>query len=84
MLQPVRVVSSMGAFLPSATLFLPTATVGEQSVGKSYALNHLADTSFAGSAMRCTEGAWLSVTPCTHELLVTLDFEGDAALFHFF
>jgi hypothetical protein len=29
-------------------------TKGEQSVGKSFALNHLADTSFAGSAMRTT------------------------------
>lgn len=28
--------------------------VGEQSVGKSFALNHLVDTSFAGSAMRTT------------------------------
>jgi hypothetical protein len=28
--------------------------MGEQSVGKSFALNHLADTSFAGSAMRTT------------------------------
>ena len=28
--------------------------LGEQSVGKSYALNHLVDTSFAGSAMRTT------------------------------
>jgi hypothetical protein len=45
-------------------------------MGKSYALNHLADTSFAGSAMRCTEGAWLSVTPGDRELLVTIDFEG--------
>lgn len=27
---------------------------GEQSVGKSFALNHLVDTSFAGSAMRTT------------------------------
>ncbi|KAF5381812.1 hypothetical protein D9757_008326 [Collybiopsis confluens] len=36
--KPVKVVSSMG----------------EQSVGKSFALNHLADTSFAGSAMRTT------------------------------
>ncbi|TFY80220.1 hypothetical protein EWM64_g3792 [Hericium alpestre] len=42
--KPVKVVSSMG----------------EQSVGKSFALNHLADTSFAGSAMRTTEGVWLS------------------------
>jgi hypothetical protein len=36
--QPVKVVSSMG----------------EQSVGKSFTLNHLVDTSFAGSAMRTT------------------------------
>jgi hypothetical protein len=36
--QPVKVVSSMG----------------EQSVGKSFTLNHFVDTSFAGSAMRTT------------------------------
>ncbi|CAE6410609.1 unnamed protein product, partial [Rhizoctonia solani] len=58
--QPVRVVSSMG----------------EQSVGKSYCLNHFADTSFAGSAMRTTEGVWLSCTPTEKYLLVSLDFEG--------
>ncbi|KAF7370363.1 VWFA domain-containing protein [Mycena sanguinolenta] len=58
--KPVKVVSSMG----------------EQSVGKSYALNHLADTSFAGSAMRTTEGVWMSVTPTDEYLLVSLDFEG--------
>ncbi|TFY70647.1 hypothetical protein EVG20_g2357 [Dentipellis fragilis] len=58
--KPVKVVSSMG----------------EQSVGKSFALNHLADTSFAGSAMRTTEGVWLSVTPTANNLIVALDFEG--------
>ncbi|EUC60521.1 root hair defective 3 GTP-binding protein, partial [Rhizoctonia solani AG-3 Rhs1AP] len=58
--KPVRVVSSMG----------------EQSVGKSYCLNHFADTSFAGSAMRTTEGVWLSCTPTEKYLLVSLDFEG--------
>ncbi|TFY82538.1 hypothetical protein EWM64_g1473 [Hericium alpestre] len=58
--KPVKVVSSMG----------------EQSVGKSFALNHLADTSFAGSAMRTTEGVWLSCTPTDNALIVTLDFEG--------
>ncbi|KAI0058500.1 hypothetical protein BV25DRAFT_1964893 [Artomyces pyxidatus] len=57
---PVRVVSSMG----------------EQSVGKSYALNHMVDTSFAGSAMRTTEGVWMSVTPTDEALIVALDFEG--------
>lgn len=62
--QPVKVVSSMG----------------EQSVGKSFALNHLVDTSFAGSAMRTTEGVWMSVTPTDSALIVALDFEG---LFNF-
>ncbi|KAF7308999.1 VWFA domain-containing protein [Mycena kentingensis (nom. inval.)] len=58
--EPVKVVSSMG----------------EQSVGKSYTLNHLLDTSFAGSAMRTTEGVWMSVTPTNDTLIVALDFEG--------
>ncbi|KAI1789533.1 hypothetical protein LXA43DRAFT_1153915 [Ganoderma leucocontextum] len=58
--KPVKVVSSMG----------------EQSVGKSFALNHLVDTSFAGSAMRTTEGVWMSVTPTDDVLIVALDFEG--------
>jgi hypothetical protein len=50
--------------------------MGEQSVGKSFALNHLVDTSFAGSAMRTTEGVWMSVTPTDETLIVALDFEG--------
>ncbi|KAL6309202.1 hypothetical protein BKA93DRAFT_724346 [Sparassis latifolia] len=58
--KPVKVVSSLG----------------EQSVGKSFALNHLVDTSFAGSAMRTTEGVWMSVTPTDDVLIVALDFEG--------
>jgi hypothetical protein len=40
-------------------------------------LNHFADTSFAGSAMRTTEGVWLSCTPTDEYLLVSLDFEGE-------
>ncbi|KAI9453856.1 hypothetical protein BJY52DRAFT_1189313 [Lactarius psammicola] len=59
-LKPVKVVSSMG----------------QQSVGKSFSLNHLVDTSFAGSAMRTTEGVWMSVTPTDEALIVALDFEG--------
>src|SRR5262245_47497688 len=39
-------------------------------------LNHLVDTSFAGSAMRTTEGCWMSLTPTTDMLIVSLDFEG--------
>ncbi|KAJ6534677.1 hypothetical protein DFH09DRAFT_932195, partial [Mycena vulgaris] len=58
--KPVKVVSSMG----------------EQSVGKSFSLNHLCDSSFAGSAMRTTEGVWMSVTPTNDALIVALDFEG--------
>ena len=49
---------------------------GEQSVGKSYAHNHFADTSFTGSVMRTIEGLWMSVTPTETELIVSLDFEG--------
>ena len=56
---------------------LLTISIGEQSVGKSFALNHLIDTSFAGSAMRTTEGVWMSVTPTQDVLIVALDFEGD-------
>ena len=52
------------------------STTGEQSVGKSFALNHLVDTSFAGSAMRTTEGVWMSVAPTEKALIVALDFEG--------
>ena len=72
--------------------------MGEQSVGKSFALNHLVDTSFAGSAMRTTgeyapflfsmslisiiEGVWLSVTPTKDYLVVALDFEGLSGISH--
>ncbi|EUC60520.1 cytochrome P450 family protein, putative [Rhizoctonia solani AG-3 Rhs1AP] len=52
------------------------AIVGEKSVGKSYCLNHFADTSFTGSVTRTTEGVWLSCTPTEEYLLVSLDFEG--------
>jgi len=54
--------------------------MGEQSVGKSFALNHLVDTSFAGSAMRTTEGVWMSVTPTKDALIVALDFEGQSCM----
>src|SRR6266403_2037121 len=47
--QPVKVVSSMG----------------QQSVGKSFALNHLLDTSFAGSAMRTTGIVFIHVVTYT-------------------
>jgi hypothetical protein len=37
--------------------------MGQQSVGKSFTLNHLLDTSFAGSAMRTT-GMVICSLPC--------------------
>ncbi|KAG9001403.1 hypothetical protein FRB90_011631, partial [Tulasnella sp. 427] len=52
------------------------SSMGEQSVGKSYSLNHMVDSSFAGSAVRTTEGVWLSVCPTRDYLVVALDFEG--------
>ncbi|KEP46929.1 von willebrand factor type A domain protein, partial [Rhizoctonia solani 123E] len=55
----------------------PLVTDGNDNPArKSYCLNHFADTSFAGSAMRTTEGVWLSCTPTEKYLLVSLDFEG--------
>ncbi|KAH9030797.1 hypothetical protein EDB85DRAFT_1403662 [Lactarius pseudohatsudake] len=57
---PVKVVSSMGP----------------QSVGKSFSLDHLVDTSFDGSPKRTTEGVWMSVTPTDEALIVALEFGG--------
>ncbi|EED81269.1 predicted protein [Postia placenta Mad-698-R] len=54
---------------------IDSLSIGEQSVGKSFALNHLVDTSFAGSAMRTTEGVWMSVAPLDDMIIVALDFE---------
>ncbi|KAI9437151.1 hypothetical protein H4582DRAFT_2058133 [Lactarius indigo] len=53
-LKPVKVVSSMG----------------QQSIGKSFALNHLVDTSFAGSAMRTTGVDSIERSPQEDTLLV--------------
>ncbi|KAI0250862.1 hypothetical protein BJV78DRAFT_1127282, partial [Lactifluus subvellereus] len=58
--KPVKVVSSMGG----------------QSVGNSFTLNHVVDTSFAESAMRATEGVWMSVSPTDDALIVALDLRG--------
>ncbi|DAZ92640.1 TPA: hypothetical protein N0F65_009008, partial [Lagenidium giganteum] len=52
-------------------------SMGKQSTGKSYLLNHLTGASFATSGARCTDGAWLSVRiVSTDVLLVVVDFEG--------
>ncbi|QRW13380.1 E3 ubiquitin-protein ligase TRIP12 [Ceratobasidium sp. AG-Ba] len=73
----VRVVSSMGEQSVGSYRGLTYIAHDLTSPkGKSYCLNHFADTSFAGSAMRTTEGVWLSCTPTESYLLVSLDFEG--------
>ncbi|KAK1937897.1 hypothetical protein P3T76_009634 [Phytophthora citrophthora] len=52
-------------------------SMGKQSTGKSYFLNHLTGTSFAISGARCTDGAWMSLRFTSADtLLVVLDFEG--------
>uniref|UniRef100_H3GXA2 VWFA domain-containing protein n=1 Tax=Phytophthora ramorum TaxID=164328 RepID=H3GXA2_PHYRM len=52
-------------------------SMGKQSTGKSYFLNHLTGTTFAISGSRCTDGAWMSLRFLSADiLLVVLDFEG--------
>ena len=57
---PVKVVSSMG----------------KQTTGKSYLLNHLLGSSFNISGTRCTDGCWMTVEVVQDCLYVILDFEG--------
>ncbi|RHY20331.1 hypothetical protein DYB32_010056, partial [Aphanomyces invadans] len=52
------------------------SSMGKQSTGKSYYLNHLTGSSFAISGARCTDGVWLTVRLMGDCLLVVLDFEG--------
>ncbi|PKY22475.1 hypothetical protein RhiirB3_503321, partial [Rhizophagus irregularis] len=52
------------------------SSMGEQSCGKSFMLNHLVGTTFDVSAMRCTEGVWMSLVNTKKYIYVALDFEG--------
>ncbi|CAB4410502.1 unnamed protein product [Rhizophagus irregularis] len=52
------------------------SSMGEQSCGKSYLLNHLIGSTFDGSAMRCTEGVWMSLVVTKKYIYIALDFEG--------
>ncbi|CAG8548283.1 10484_t:CDS:10 [Ambispora gerdemannii] len=56
------------------------SSMGEQSCGKSYLLNHLLGSTFDGSAKRCTEGVWMSLVKTNETLYVALDFEGLASI----
>ncbi|EGZ26633.1 hypothetical protein PHYSODRAFT_477348, partial [Phytophthora sojae] len=51
-------------------------SMGKQSTGKSYFLNHLTGSSFAIAGNRCTDGAWMTLRIMKDVLLVVLDFEG--------
>ncbi|ETL47242.1 hypothetical protein L916_02992 [Phytophthora nicotianae] len=51
-------------------------SMGKQSTGKSYFLNHLTGSSFAIAGNRCTDGAWMTLRIMEDMLLVVLDFEG--------
>ncbi|EQC37943.1 hypothetical protein SDRG_04960 [Saprolegnia diclina VS20] len=51
-------------------------SMGKQSTGKSYFLNHLTGSSFAISGARCTDGVWLTLRRLGRCLVVVLDFEG--------
>ncbi|KAG8924162.1 hypothetical protein FRC02_010614 [Tulasnella sp. 418] len=79
--KPVKVISSMGEqsvgmyCVCFISIYNLQGLYGERE-GKSFALNHVVDSSFAGSALRTTEGVWLSVCPTKETLVVALDFEG--------
>ncbi|CAE6972441.1 unnamed protein product [Symbiodinium sp. CCMP2456] len=52
------------------------SSMGKQSTGKSYMLNHLAGTCFDSSGGRCTDGIWMMVREFEDVTYVLLDFEG--------
>ena len=52
------------------------SSMGKQSTGKSYTLNHLTGSSFNIAGDRCTDGCWMSVKVTDNCLYVILDFEG--------
>jgi Guanylate-binding protein, N-terminal domain len=59
--------------------------LGQQSVGKSYQLNHLGGVFFDVAGGRCTDGVWLSARPFTDKegqerLALFLDCEGIGSL----
>ncbi|DAZ94402.1 TPA: hypothetical protein N0F65_003431 [Lagenidium giganteum] len=53
------------------------SSMGKQSTGKSYFLNHLTVSSFAISGGRCTDGLWIGTRFVNSStMLAVLDFEG--------
>ncbi|XP_075241104.1 uncharacterized protein LOC142336282 [Convolutriloba macropyga] len=52
------------------------SSMGKQTTGKSFTLNHLTGSSFNISGGRCTDGCWMTVKEQDDCLYVILDFEG--------
>ncbi|ETN98212.1 hypothetical protein RFI_39302, partial [Reticulomyxa filosa] len=52
------------------------SSMGKQSTGKSYMLNHLLGCKFDISGARCTDGVWITARIAGDVLYVILDFEG--------
>eukprot|EP00899_Mesostigma_viride_P017244 jgi/Mesvir1/25520/Mv01770-RA.1 len=52
------------------------SSMGKQSTGKSYTLNHLFGTSFQISGACCTDSCWMGLCQVGRVLFVILDFEG--------
>ena len=52
------------------------STMGKQSTGKSFLLNHIFEASFDISGTRCTDGCWITINIGDGFLFVMLDFEG--------
>ncbi|KAH7438563.1 hypothetical protein KP509_04G020600 [Ceratopteris richardii] len=52
------------------------SSMGKQSSGKSYLLNHLAGSLFDVAGGRCTDGVWMTVRWDSEYMYVLLDFEG--------
>ena len=52
------------------------SSMGKQTTGKSYMLNHVMGSSFNISGARCTDGCWMTLNVQEDSLYVILDFEG--------
>lgn len=52
------------------------SSMGKQSSGKSYLLNHLSGSLLDVAGGRCTDGVWMTIRPSRQCLYVLLDFEG--------
>lgn len=52
------------------------SSMGKQSCGKSYLLNHQSGSLLDVAGGRCTDGVWITMRPSQDCLYVLLDFEG--------